>query len=193
MPPFSLVDVCQTSARLHGVTSPDDSNLHWTQHLHELRSKNRRKKLMNKAGTNPGDYLNIDRCSAASGPALSPSSLLSNLCRRLFPRGLSGRLVKLTTYFHLMPKLRIWWAIRPHPHTCLWHGAAVPTGARINPLTLLLNNIQIFSLYLTGITSRLSYKAQPVNAVWGNSRCLLWEPYGTHKSTVWAECRVLVC
>jgi thioredoxin-related protein len=25
----------------------------------------------------------------------------------------------------------------------------------------------------TGNTSRLRYKAQPVNAVWGNSRCLL--------------------
>jgi hypothetical protein len=30
---------------------------------------------------------------------------------------------------------------------------------------------------------RLRYNAQPVNAVWGNSRCLLWEPYGTHKYT----------
>jgi hypothetical protein len=28
----------------------------------------------------------------------------------------------------------------------------------------------------TGNTSRLSNKVQPVNAVWGNSRCLLWEP-----------------
>jgi hypothetical protein len=46
------------------------------------------------------------------------------------------------------------------------------------------------SSYLTGNTLRLRYKAQPVNAVWGNSRCLLWEPYGTHKYTVWAECRV---
>jgi hypothetical protein len=26
----------------------------------------------------------------------------------------------------------------------------------------------------------LRYRAQPVNAVWGNSHCLLWEPYGTH-------------
>jgi hypothetical protein len=33
------------------------------------------------------------------------------------------------------------------------------------------------------------HKAQPVNAVWGNSRCLLLEPYGTHKYTVQAECR----
>jgi hypothetical protein len=47
--------------------------------------------------------------------------------------------------------------------------------------------------YLTGITSRLRYKSKPVNAIWGNSRCLLWEPYGTHRYTVWAERRVLAC
>jgi hypothetical protein len=37
------------------------------------------------------------------------------------------------------------------------------------------------SPYFTGNTSRLHYKAQPVNAVWWNSRRLLWEPYGTHR------------
>jgi hypothetical protein len=37
-----------------------------------------------------------------------------------------------------------------------------------------LNNIYKSSPYLTGNTLRLHYKAQPVNAVWGNSRCLLW-------------------
>jgi hypothetical protein len=36
-------------------------------------------------------------------------------------------------------------------------------------------------------TLRLRYKAKPVNAVWGNSRCLLWELYGTHKYILWAE------
>jgi hypothetical protein len=35
------------------------------------------------------------------------------------------------------------------------------------------NNIYEFSPYLTGNTIRLRYKAQSVNAVWGNSRCLL--------------------
>jgi hypothetical protein len=29
------------------------------------------------------------------------------------------------------------------------------------------------SAYLTGDKSRLRYRTQPVNAVWGNSRCLL--------------------
>jgi hypothetical protein len=36
---------------------------------------------------------------------------------------------------------------------------------------LLLNNIYKSSSYLTGNTPRLPYKAQPVNAVWGKSRC----------------------
>jgi hypothetical protein len=34
-------------------------------------------------------------------------------------------------------------------------------------------NTYIYSSYLTGNTLRLCYKAQPVNAVWGNSRCSL--------------------
>jgi hypothetical protein len=37
----------------------------------------------------------------------------------------------------------------------------------------ILNNVYKFCLHLTGNTLRLHYKAQPVNAVWGNSRCLL--------------------
>jgi hypothetical protein len=30
-------------------------------------------------------------------------------------------------------------------------------------------------------THYLSARDQPVNTVWGNSRCLLWEPYGTQR------------
>jgi hypothetical protein len=67
----------------------------------------------------------------------------------------------------------------------------------INPLKTeyLLNNIQKFSSYLTGNTLRLHYKAQQVNAVWGNSCCLLWEPYGTHRHCVgrMQSFSVLVC
>jgi hypothetical protein len=37
------------------------------------------------------------------------------------------------------------------------------------------------------IKSRI--QTQPINAVWGNICSLLWEPYGTHKYTVWAEYR----
>jgi hypothetical protein len=57
------------------------------------------------------------------------------------------------------------------------------TVARSAPLILIisknirLNPLKTFvyksSSYLTGNTLRLHYKAQPVNAVWGNSRCLL--------------------
>jgi hypothetical protein len=46
-----------------------------------------------------------------------------------------------------------------------------------------IRNTQIHrvdSPYLTGNTLPLHYRDQPVNAVWGNSRCLLWDPYGTH-------------
>jgi hypothetical protein len=39
-------------------------------------------------------------------------------------------------------------------------------------------------MYLTGNILRLRYKPQPVNAVWGNIRCLLWGPYGTHRYTL---------
>jgi hypothetical protein len=42
-------------------------------------------------------------------------------------------------------------------------------------------------------TLPLHYREHPVNAVWGNSRCLLWEPYGKHRYTVWAEFIVLAC
>jgi hypothetical protein len=37
------------------------------------------------------------------------------------------------------------------------------------------------SSYPTGNTLRLRYRTQPVNAVWGNSHCLLSEPYATHR------------
>jgi hypothetical protein len=37
----------------------------------------------------------------------------------------------------------------------------------------LLNNIYTNSVRTSQETSRLHYKAQPVNAVWGNNRCLL--------------------
>jgi hypothetical protein len=48
-------------------------------------------------------------------------------------------------------------------------------GCIINHLKteFLHNFIYKFSLYLTGNTLRLRYKAQQVKAVWGNSRCLL--------------------
>jgi hypothetical protein len=58
-----------------------------------------------------------------------------------------------------------------------------------------IRNTQIYcvgrmqSLYHTGNPLLLQYKAQPVNAHWRSSRCLLWETYGTHRYNLWAECR----
>jgi hypothetical protein len=54
-------------------------------------------------------------------------------------------------------------------------GADVFLSGFLNSLSIefLLNNIYKSSPYLTGNTLHLHYKAQPVNAVWGNSRCLL--------------------
>jgi len=46
------------------------------------------------------------------------------------------------------------------------------------------------SSYRAVNTIRLSYKNQSVNAVKGNSRCLFWNPYRTHKYTVLAEHRI---
>jgi hypothetical protein len=45
------------------------------------------------------------------------------------------------------------------------------------------------SVRTSEVTLRLLYKAQPVNAVKGNNRCLLWKSYGTHKYTLWAKIR----
>jgi hypothetical protein len=45
-----------------------------------------------------------------------------------------------------------------------------------------IRNTQIHcvgSSYLTGNTLSLRYRAQQVNAIWGNSRCLFWERYET--------------
>jgi hypothetical protein len=44
-------------------------------------------------------------------------SLIFEEYLRLFPRGENGRTVKLTTHFHLMPRLRMSGAILPHYHT----------------------------------------------------------------------------
>jgi hypothetical protein len=46
-----------------------------------------------------------------------PPNLLSNGYLQLFPRGLSGRGVKLITHLQLVPKSRKYGSIHPLPHT----------------------------------------------------------------------------
>jgi hypothetical protein len=53
----------------------------------------------------------------------SPPNLLSNGYRGLFPRGWSGRGVKLTTHLQLVPRSRKCGYIHPHPHTPSWRSA----------------------------------------------------------------------
>jgi hypothetical protein len=68
------------------------------------------------------------------------------------------------------------------------------TAARLSLLLqndFLLNNILEYSSYLTG---NIVSTTKPSRLIcWANSRCLLWEPHGTHKYSVSAECRVLIC
>jgi hypothetical protein len=51
------------------------------------------------------------------------SSLLSNGCRGLFPRGQSSWGVNLGIHFRLLPKLRKRETIPPLPHPSSWRGA----------------------------------------------------------------------
>jgi hypothetical protein len=52
-----------------------------------------------------------------------PPNLLSNACPGLFPRGESGRGVKLTTHLQLVPRSRKCGSIHPLPHTPSWRSA----------------------------------------------------------------------
>jgi hypothetical protein len=42
----------------------------------------------------------------------------------------------------------------------------------VNTSKTIFSNINKSNSFLTGNTSQIRYRAQPVNAVWGNSRCL---------------------
>jgi hypothetical protein len=52
-----------------------------------------------------------------------PPKLLSKWYRGLFPQGLSGRGVKLTTYLQLVPRSRKCGSTHPLPHTPSWRSA----------------------------------------------------------------------
>jgi len=61
---------------------------------------------------------------------------------------------------------------------------AIPLKTKINR-----NCLQRLRLNRVVNTILLGYKNQSVHAVWGNNRCLFWDPYRTHKYTVRAERR----
>jgi hypothetical protein len=98
--------------------------------------------------------------------------------RIYIPQEQGGAVIPPGTVFPFRRLLRLagqrWRYSTPPPHGYL--------KPEVHP-----NNIYRSSSYLTGYTLHHHYKDQPVNAVWGNSLCLLWEPYGTHRYTVWAE------
>jgi hypothetical protein len=54
-----------------------------------------------------------------------PPSLLSNVYREPFPRGLSGGGAKLTTHLQLVPRSRKCGSIHPVPHTPAWHNCLI--------------------------------------------------------------------
>jgi hypothetical protein len=61
--------------------------------------------------------------STSSRPALGSPRLLSNEYRGFFPRGYSGRGVKLTTHLQLVPRPRICGSIHSLPYTSSWRNA----------------------------------------------------------------------
>jgi hypothetical protein len=77
-----------------------------------------------------------------------PPNLLSSGYRGLFPRGQSGRDVKLTTHLQLVQRSRKCGSIQPLPHTPSWHNA------------LLVKHRDNFTFFLpmnTGISSVQSH------------------------------------
>jgi hypothetical protein len=70
-------------------------------------------------------YLSSCGASVAQSVCGSPSFLSKGY------RECSGRSVKLTTYLHLVPRLRMRGAILPLPHTSSWIGTYLSTGTTL--------------------------------------------------------------
>jgi hypothetical protein len=66
-------------------------------------------------------------------------------------------------------------------------------GTHINPLKsklvwIIFNN----SIPTAKETMHFHYEDQLVNSVWGNSHCLLWDSYETHKHNMWENVELLI-
>jgi hypothetical protein len=61
-----------------------------------------------------------------TGSGAQPASYL--MCPEVFPLGIKRPGVKLTTHFHLVPRLRMRGATSPCPHTSSWSSVQLSTG-----------------------------------------------------------------
>jgi hypothetical protein len=125
-------------------------------------------------------------------------TMLSNIYVYALYIGFLSMQTDLTVCLKTWSAIRLNWCwLRQDSHSSLhspWDPRSQflfsPRHVRVAKLGLrFVRIIYRFISDLTGNTSHLRYKAQPVNAVQG----LLWELYGSHKHTLWAECSVLVC
>jgi len=60
-------------------------------------------------------------------------------------------------------------------------------------IILKVKYIQSISPYRAVNTLRLGYKSQSANVVEANNHRLFWDPYRTHKCTLWTERRIFRC
>jgi hypothetical protein len=95
----------------------------------------------------------------------------------------------LVHLYHTKYKLRLNYI--GHPVNSFFETVAVYCENHMEHTNTLCGQNEEFSSYLTGNTTRLRYKAQPVNVVYRNNRCLLWESHKIHKYIVCKNCRVL--
>jgi hypothetical protein len=97
-------------------------------------------------------HMKNDTSSFVGTASVCPSVNENSYNSFLFAR---PRYLIISAKMHVLERDRVWPSLKPLK------------------TEFLLNNIYKSRPSLTGNTLRLHYKAQPVNAVWGNSCCLL--------------------